>query len=126
MKTALYLTTFCIGFGTIFAQINPLMKGINIDEILRDFDRRNNIISCFLDETECDAITQNIKILIPSAIKTKCEKCPIPVKMYALKFITYLQKNDSENWSKFLAKYDSSGEDIKNFLEQVSKIRVRN
>lgn len=45
--------------------------------------------------------------------------------MYAFKFITYLQKNDSKNWNKFLAKYDSSGENIKHFLEQVSKFRVR-
>lgn len=58
--------------------------------------------------------------LLPEVIKTNCENCPIEIKMYAVKFINYLQENDSKNWNKILKKYNLSGDNVEKFLKHLS------
>lgn len=83
---------------------------VNIDQILKNTRLLDNYIKCLLDLGRCTPEGQELKVIVPDAIREGCTSCSEKQKTASEKVIKFLVKNRRRDWDKLTKKYDPNGE----------------
>lgn len=82
---------------------------IDVDQVLRNNRLLDNYLKCILEVGRCTPEGQELKQIIPDAIKDACSNCNEKQKQSSEKVIRHLVKNRKKDWDKLLKKYDPEG-----------------
>ncbi|XP_036140463.1 ejaculatory bulb-specific protein 3 [Monomorium pharaonis] len=94
---------------------------IDVDAIINSDRLLNQYMNCILDKGPCTADGRSLKLILPDAIATSCEKCNGKQKQTARKIIRHLKERKPNIWAAFLERYDPNEEYVafyKEFLTQ--------
>ncbi|XP_052871300.1 ejaculatory bulb-specific protein 3-like, partial [Anopheles cruzii] len=80
--------------------------GVDLDEILKSDRLFNNYYKCLLDQGRCTPDGNELKRILPDALKTDCAKCSEKQKSGTEKVINYLIDNRKDQWENLQKKYD--------------------
>ncbi|XP_044263704.1 allergen Tha p 1-like [Tribolium madens] len=79
---------------------------VNLKEILQSDRLTENYVNCLLDKKPCTPDGEELKRVLPDALKTSCSKCTDKQKQGARTVIQHLYKNKQDWWKQLEAKYD--------------------
>lgn len=80
--------------------------GVDLDEILKSDRLFNNYYKCLLDQGRCTPDGNELKRVLPDALKTDCSKCSEKQKSGTQKVVDYLIDNRPAQWTTLQKKYD--------------------
>lgn len=92
--------------------------GVDIDEILKSDRLFNNYYKCLMNDGRCTPDGNELKKLLPDALKTKCSKCSETQKNGADRIIRFLIDKKPKQWDALQAKYDPEGIYIKSYKDE--------
>nr|ALR72517.1 chemosensory protein 3 [Colaphellus bowringi] len=99
----------------VFADARPEDKyttkydKVDLDAILQNERLLRSYIDCLLDKKKCSKDGEELKKILPEALKSKCAKCNENQKKGAKKVIRYLLKEKRAWWDELEAVYDPEG-----------------
>ncbi|XP_050541673.1 ejaculatory bulb-specific protein 3-like [Daktulosphaira vitifoliae] len=104
---------------------------INIDQIFGSKRLVNSYVQCLLDipNRPCTVEGQELKNILPDALKNLCVRCSEKHKEIALKVVTRLEKDYQKEWKQLRDKWDPTGEyyvKFTDFIEQEKKRKEQN
>ncbi|XP_033230993.1 ejaculatory bulb-specific protein 3-like [Belonocnema kinseyi] len=76
-----------------------------IDDLLKDEVYVQSQIDCVLNRRTCDKMGNEIKALIPEAIKNNCRRCTPTQAMQSKKIITHMQKHYPREFRQVIQSY---------------------
>nr|XP_023025546.1 ejaculatory bulb-specific protein 3-like [Leptinotarsa decemlineata] len=125
MKVTLVLCvlfTFCV-----FVNARPDEKyttkydNVDLDAIIKNDRLLRNYVDCLLSKKNCTKDGEELKKILPDALKTRCEKCNEKQKEGARKMIHYLIKEKRAWWNELEAVYDPEGTYRKTYADELKK-----
>uniref|UniRef100_A0A1B6GQL6 Uncharacterized protein n=1 Tax=Cuerna arida TaxID=1464854 RepID=A0A1B6GQL6_9HEMI len=82
---------------------------INLDDFLQNARLMNKTMGCLMDQGGCTADIEQLKKVLPDALKNECSKCSEKQKEGARKVIRFLFENKKDDFEKLEKKYDPEG-----------------
>uniref|UniRef100_A0A182NU80 Chemosensory protein 1 n=1 Tax=Anopheles dirus TaxID=7168 RepID=A0A182NU80_9DIPT len=95
--------------------------GVDLDEILKSDRLFNNYYKCLLDTGRCTPDGNELKRILPDALKTDCAKCSEKQKTGTEKVINYLIDNRKDQWENLQKKYDPENIYVNKYREDAKK-----
>ncbi|XP_055635338.1 ejaculatory bulb-specific protein 3-like [Toxorhynchites rutilus septentrionalis] len=122
----LVVATFAL-FAMVAAQDKYTTKydGVDLDEILKSDRLFNNYYKCLLDQGRCTPDGNELKRVLPDALKTNCAKCSEKQKSGTEKVINYLIDNRAEQWKSLQAKYDPENIYVNKYRNEAAKAGIK-
>ncbi|XP_062548485.1 ejaculatory bulb-specific protein 3-like [Armigeres subalbatus] len=102
-------------------QYTTKYDNIDVDEILKSDRLFNNYFKCLMDEGPCTPDGNELKRILPEALKTNCAKCTESQRAGAIKVINHVIENRAEQWKALQAKYDPEGIYIDQYRAEAEK-----
>ncbi|XP_050078776.1 ejaculatory bulb-specific protein 3-like [Anopheles maculipalpis] len=122
----LYIVVALALVGVVAAQqYTTKYDGVDVDEILKSDRLFNNYFKCLLDEGRCTPDGNELKKILPEALKTDCEKCSEKQRNGAIKVINYIIQNRRTQWDALQKKYDPENKYIEKYREQAQKEGIK-
>nr|QUP79553.1 chemosensory protein 7 [Monochamus saltuarius] len=122
MKVVLVFAVLC---AFAYAEYTTKYDNIDLDEILRNDRLLKSYFQCLEGTKSCTKDGQELKNILPDALKTKCSQCNETQKQGAEKVIRYLIDNKPEWWQKLEAIYDPSGAYRTAYQEEAQKKGIK-
>uniref|UniRef100_A0A310SB41 Chemosensory protein 05 n=1 Tax=Chrysomela lapponica TaxID=153811 RepID=A0A310SB41_CHRLA len=94
---------------------------VDLDAIVKNDRLLRNYVDCLLGKKKCSKDGEQLKGILPDALKTKCSKCSDVQKNGAKKMINHLIKNKRTWWDELEAVYDSDGTYRKEYEAEAKK-----
>ncbi|GLV40774.1 Pherokine 3 [Carabus blaptoides fortunei] len=110
MQFIIVFALCCVAFVYGAPDITNRFDHIDIDEVLRNDRLIGNYIKCVLDTGRCTAEGQELKKVLPDAIKTGCAECNAKQEDGARKVLRHLSTKRKNDWNALLAKFDPNGQ----------------
>ncbi|XP_049537857.1 ejaculatory bulb-specific protein 3-like [Anopheles darlingi] len=109
--------------ATVAAQEKYTTKydGVDLDEILKSDRLFNNYYKCLMDIGRCTPDGNELKRILPDALKTDCAKCSEKQKSGTDKVINYLIDNRKSQWEALQKKYDPENVYVNKYREDAKK-----
>ncbi|XP_060536173.1 ejaculatory bulb-specific protein 3-like [Cylas formicarius] len=82
---------------------------VDLDAILKNDRLLRNYIDCVMGKKSCTKDGEELKRVLPDAIKTGCSKCNETQRNGAKKVARYLIKNKPEWWAELEKTFDPDG-----------------
>ncbi|XP_018563014.1 ejaculatory bulb-specific protein 3-like [Anoplophora glabripennis] len=120
MKVVLLLAALC-AFAYARPEYTTKYDNIDLDEILRNERLLKSYFQCLEGTKSCTKDGQELKDILPDALKTKCSQCNENQKRGAEKVIRHLIDNKPDWWKKLEAIYDPEGSYRKAYQEEAEK-----
>uniref|UniRef100_A0A4Y0BLX5 Uncharacterized protein n=1 Tax=Anopheles funestus TaxID=62324 RepID=A0A4Y0BLX5_ANOFN len=95
--------------------------GVDLDEILKSDRLFNNYYKCLLDQGRCTPDGNELKRILPDALKTDCAKCSEKQKTGTEKVINYLIDNRKDQWENLQKKYDPENIYVNMYRDEAKK-----
>ena len=95
--------------------------GVDLDEILKSDRLFNNYYKCLMDTGRCTPDGNELKRILPDALKTDCAKCSEKQKSGTEKVINYLIDNRKDQWENLQKKYDPENIYVNKYREDAKK-----
>uniref|UniRef100_A0A182T4A9 Chemosensory protein 3 n=1 Tax=Anopheles maculatus TaxID=74869 RepID=A0A182T4A9_9DIPT len=95
--------------------------GVDLDEILKSDRLFNNYYKCLLDQGRCTPDGNELKRILPDALKTDCAKCSEKQKTGTEKVINYLIDNRKDQWENLQKKYDPENIYVNKYRDEAKK-----
>ncbi|NJI29762.1 ejaculatory bulb-specific protein 3-like [Anopheles albimanus] len=113
-------------FAAVAAQDKYTTKydGIDADEILKSDRLFNNYYKCLLDQGRCTPDGNELKRILPDALKNNCAKCSEKQRQGATHVIDYLILNRNEQWKVLQKKYDPEGKYLDMYRDDAKKAGI--
>ena len=92
--------------------------GVNLEEILKSDRLFNNYFKCLMDTGRCTPDGNELKRVLPDALKTDCAKCSEKQQDGTDKVIRYLIEKKPDQWTDLQKKYDPENVYIKNYKKK--------
>lgn len=99
--------------------------GVDLDEILKSDRLFNNYYKCLLDQGRCTPDGNELKRVLPDALKTDCAKCSEKQKSGTEKVINYLIDNRGEQWKALQLKYDPDNIYVNKYRKEAAKVGIK-
>ncbi|XP_058452968.1 ejaculatory bulb-specific protein 3-like [Malaya genurostris] len=99
--------------------------GINLDEILKSDRLFNNYFKCLMDQGRCTPDGNELKRVLPDALKTDCSKCSSKQKEGTDKVLRYMINNRPKQWSALKAKYDPDDAYTNRYRSEANKSNIQ-
>lgn len=80
--------------------------GIDLDEVLKSDRLFNNYFKCLMDKGKCTPDGNELKRVLPDALKTNCAKCSPKQRDGSDKVIRYMIEKRPAQWEALQTKYD--------------------
>ena len=94
--------------------------GVNLEEILKSDRLFNNYFKCLMDTGRCTPDGNELKRVLPDALKTNCAKCSEKQQQGTDKVIRYLIEKKPDQWTDLQKKYDPENVYIKKYENEAS------
>ncbi|XP_057656967.1 ejaculatory bulb-specific protein 3-like [Diorhabda carinulata] len=94
---------------------------VNLDDIIKSDRLLRNYIDCLLGTKKCTKDAEELKGVLPDALKTKCAKCTDAQKEGAKKILRHLLKNKREWFNELEAHYDPDHVYIKSYEKELKE-----
>ncbi|XP_052896118.1 ejaculatory bulb-specific protein 3-like [Anopheles moucheti] len=108
--------------GTVAAQsYTTKYDNVDVEEILKSDRLFNNYFKCLMDEGRCTPDGNELKRILPDALKTDCAKCSPKQRDGAIQVIDYLIKNRKTQWETLQKKYDPENKYLEKYRDQAKK-----
>ncbi|XP_035915898.1 ejaculatory bulb-specific protein 3-like [Anopheles stephensi] len=122
----LYIVVALALVGVVAAQqYTSKYDGVDVDEILKSDRLFNNYYKCLLDEGRCTPDGNELKKILPDALKTDCAKCSEKQRAGAIRVIDYMIQNRRAQWDALQQKYDPENKYIEKYREQAKKEGIK-
>ncbi|XP_046398802.1 ejaculatory bulb-specific protein 3-like [Ischnura elegans] len=82
---------------------------VNVDRFLSNTRLLNSYLACIMDKGPCTKEGNELKVILPDAIRTDCSKCTERQKAGIDKVTKYLQQNRKDQWKELSEKFDPDG-----------------
>ncbi|KAK9877401.1 hypothetical protein WA026_018517 [Henosepilachna vigintioctopunctata] len=79
---------------------------IDVQEIMKNERLLNAFLKCLIEGKGCTPEAEELKKILPDAVKTGCAKCTDEHKAAAKKFVSFLMKEKPQMWEKLVQHYD--------------------
>ncbi|XP_065083456.1 ejaculatory bulb-specific protein 3-like [Ochlerotatus camptorhynchus] len=114
-------------FAVVAAQEKYTTKydGVDLDEILKSDRLFNNYFKCLMDQGRCTPDGNELKRILPDALKTDCVKCSEKQKNGTQKVINYLIDNRASQWKSLQAKYDPENVYVEKYRGDAKKAGIK-
>lgn len=109
MKKLLVLATVLV-IGQCARPFTNKYDNVNVDQVLQNSRLLDNYLKCLLDLGRCTPEGQELKTVVPDAIRNGCAQCNDKQKASSEKVIRHLVQQRPKDWDKLLKKYDPKGE----------------
>ncbi|KAL6267051.1 hypothetical protein P5V15_000127 [Pogonomyrmex californicus] len=109
------------GFVSGIEYYSDAFDKIDVDAIINSSRLLNQYIDCLFDKGPCTVDGRSLKLILPDALATQCERCTEKQKYMARKISNYLREHKPDTWTAFLEKFDPDKMYIasfKQFLDQ--------
>jgi len=119
-----YIAIAFIGFFALCyaqQQYTNRYDNINLDEILSSKRLVQNYVTCLVNGRPCTPEGNELRKVLPDALKTKCAKCSERQKDSAYRVVTVLQRDFPQEWKQLLQKWDPQGTYFQSFQQELSK-----
>ncbi|CAG9837567.1 unnamed protein product [Diabrotica balteata] len=97
---------------------------VNLDDIIKSDRLLRNYIDCLLGTKKCTADGEELKKVLPDALKTECAKCSDAQKNGAKKIITHLIKNKRQWWDELEARFDADHSYAKSHEKELKELGI--
>ncbi|EFA07577.1 chemosensory protein 19 precursor [Tribolium castaneum] len=105
-----FFIAFLMLLGAVWCeQYTTKYDNINVDEILASERLLKNYFNCIMDRGACTPDADELKRVLPDALKSDCAKCSEKQKEMTKKVIHFLSHNKQQMWKELTAKYDPDG-----------------
>lgn len=122
----LYIVVALALVGVVAAQqYTSKYDGVDVDEILKSDRLFNNYYKCLLDEGRCTPDGNELKKILPDALKTDCAKCSEKQRAGAIRVIDYMIQNRRAQWDALQKKYDPENKYIEKYRDQAKKEGIK-
>uniref|UniRef100_A0A182TCG7 Chemosensory protein 3 n=1 Tax=Anopheles maculatus TaxID=74869 RepID=A0A182TCG7_9DIPT len=122
----LYIIVALALVGVVAAQqYTSKYDGVDVDEILKSDRLFNNYYKCLLDEGRCTPDGNELKKILPDALKTDCAKCSEKQRAGAIRVIDYMILNRRAQWDALQKKYDPENKYIEKYRDQAKKEGIK-
>uniref|UniRef100_T1E2M0 Protein serine/threonine kinase n=1 Tax=Psorophora albipes TaxID=869069 RepID=T1E2M0_9DIPT len=114
-------------FAVVAAQDRYTTKydGVDLDEILKSDRLFNNYFKCLMDQGRCTPDGNELKRVLPDALKTDCAKCSEKQKSGTQKVVNYLIDNRANQWKSLQAKYDPDNVYVNKYRSEAKKAGIK-
>ncbi|XP_038211132.1 ejaculatory bulb-specific protein 3-like [Zerene cesonia] len=120
MKSSLIL---CVLIGASIAADTSFYTtaddNLDMESLIKDPERAEAYLDCFLGKKPCDAIAASYLRIIPDSIRTGCKRCNPLQKHLANTFLSGLRVLMPAKYEEFVKKFDPKGIYMENFLQKV-------
>ncbi|XP_058816000.1 uncharacterized protein LOC131679309 [Topomyia yanbarensis] len=99
--------------------------GVNLDEILKSDRLFNNYYKCLMDQGRCTPDGNELKRVLPDALKTACEKCSEKQKEGTERVLQYLITNRPKQWAALQQKYDPDNVYVNSYREEAKNRDIK-
>ncbi|XP_055639583.1 ejaculatory bulb-specific protein 3-like [Toxorhynchites rutilus septentrionalis] len=99
--------------------------GIDVDEILKSDRLFNNYYKCLLDQGRCTPDANELKRILPEALKTNCAKCSEKQRNGAIQVINYMIDNRAEQWKVLQQKYDPDNVYVNKYRDEARAAGIK-
>ncbi|XP_071440281.1 uncharacterized protein [Hetaerina americana] len=82
---------------------------VNVDRFLSNTRLLNSYLACIMDKGPCTKEGNELKVILPDAIRTDCSKCTERQKAGIEKVTNFLKQNKMEQWKELSEKLDPEG-----------------
>lgn len=82
---------------------------VNVDRFLSNTRLLNSYLACIMEKGPCTKEGNELKVILPDAIKTDCSKCTERQRVGIEKVTKYLSHNKKEQWKELVEKFDPEG-----------------
>lgn len=112
-----FIVLCCVIFSLIFVSNgqNSKLDNFDIDVLLKNDRILNNYLKCLLDKGPCTNEGRELKKTLPEVLKTNCGSCSPKQRKSTKKLIDHLENKKPQQFKLISARYDPSGEYLKNF-----------
>ncbi|KAG5883700.1 hypothetical protein JTB14_007419 [Gonioctena quinquepunctata] len=94
---------------------------VDLDAIVKNERLLRNYVDCLLGKKKCTKDGEELKKVLPDALKSKCSKCSEKQKAGAKKMINHMIKNKRTWWDELAVVYDPDGTFLKMYEEDLKK-----
>ncbi|KAJ8928809.1 hypothetical protein NQ314_018575, partial [Rhamnusium bicolor] len=110
LAVVLFVVVLCgIAYARPDEKYTTKYDNVDLDEIIKNDRLMRNYVDCLLGTKKCTKDGEELKKVLPEALKTDCVKCSEGQRNGAKKIIRHLIKNKRDWWNELEAKYDSDG-----------------
>uniref|UniRef100_A0A182NU77 Chemosensory protein 3 n=1 Tax=Anopheles dirus TaxID=7168 RepID=A0A182NU77_9DIPT len=120
MKLLIAVALALVGIAAA-QQYTSKYDNIDVDEILKSDRLFNSYFKCLMDQGRCTPDGNELKRILPDALKTNCEKCSEKQRAGAIRVLNYIYNNRSAQWRKLQEKYDPENTYIEKYREQAKR-----
>lgn len=99
--------------------------GVDLDEILKSDRLFNNYYKCLMDQGRCTPDGNELKRVLPDALKTDCSKCSEKQKNGSNKVVNYLIDNRPTQWKSLQQKYDPENVYVNKYRDDAKKVGIK-
>ncbi|XP_055542306.1 ejaculatory bulb-specific protein 3-like [Wyeomyia smithii] len=99
--------------------------GVDVDEILKSDRLFNNYYKCLMDQGRCTPDGNELKRVLPDALKTDCTKCSEKQKAATEKVINYLIEKRPKQWATLQEKYDPENVYVNRYRNDAAKAGIK-
>ncbi|KXJ74810.1 ejaculatory bulb-specific protein 3 [Aedes albopictus] len=99
--------------------------GVDLDEILKSDRLFNNYYKCLMDQGRCTPDGNELKRVLPDALKTDCAKCSSKQRDGTQKVVNYLIDNRPSQWKNLQAKYDPENIYVEKYRTEAKKAGIK-
>ena len=114
MKSVLLFCIISLALVAVNAQISRL-ENFDVNVLLKNDRILSNYMKCLLDKGPCTNDGRDLKKHLPEALETICGKCSPKQKKDTKLLINHLETKKPQIFSEVQAKYDPSGERLRQF-----------
>lgn len=99
--------------------------GVDLDEILKSDRLFNNYYKCLMEQGRCTPDGNELKRVLPDALKTNCAKCSEKQKNGSNKVVNYLIDNRPDQWKNLQQKYDPENIYVNKYRDEAKKVGIK-